>query len=87
MEKKSYQVNFQIYLLDLVNLLNLYEALEPELKMFFIEEFISDSDKLIEYDVLDNAIADYNSKHGFAHSTPEVSIGAQQYGMGIALKF
>lgn len=36
---------------------------------------------------INNAIADYNSKHGFAHSTPEVSIGAQQYGMGIALKF
>ena len=35
------------------NLLKLYEDFEPELKMFFIEEFISDSDKLIEYDMLD----------------------------------
>ena len=35
------------------NLLKLYEDFEPELKMFFIEEFISDSNKLIEYDMLD----------------------------------
>ena len=42
---------------------------------------------IVGVNTINNAIADYNSKHGFAHSTPEVSIGAQQYGMGIALKF
>lgn len=36
---------------------------------------------------INKAIADYNSKHGFAHFTPELSIGAQQHGVGIALNF
>lgn len=44
---------FDNHLNEETNLLNFYEALEPELKMFFIEEFISDSDKLIEYDIID----------------------------------
>ena len=34
-------------------LLEVFEAFEPELKKFFIEEFISDSDKQIEYDMID----------------------------------
>ena len=36
---------------------------------------------------INNAIADYNTRHGYAQNTPELTIGAQQYGMGIALKF
>jgi len=35
------------------NLLQVYEDFEPELKRFFIEEFISDSDKQIEYDMIE----------------------------------
>lgn len=35
------------------NLLQVYEDFEPELKRFFIEEFISDSDKQIEYDIIE----------------------------------
>lgn len=42
---------------------------------------------IIGVNKINNAIADYNSKHGYAHNTPELSIGAQQYGMGIALRF
>ena len=36
------------------NLLQVYEDFEPELKRFFIEEFISDSDKQIEYDMIES---------------------------------
>jgi len=36
---------------------------------------------------INSAIADYNSKHGFAQRAPELSIGAQQYGFGLALNF
>ncbi len=36
---------------------------------------------------INKAIADYNTKHGFAHNTPEISIGAQNYGIGLALRF
>ncbi len=35
------------------NLLEVFDSFEPELKKFFIEEFISDSDKQIEYDMID----------------------------------
>lgn len=35
------------------NLLEVFDTFEPELKKFFIEEFISDSDKQIEYDMID----------------------------------
>ncbi len=36
---------------------------------------------------INKAIADYNSKHGFARNTPEFSVGVQNYGVGLALKF
>lgn len=35
------------------NLLQVYGEFDPELKKFFIEEFISDSDKQIEYDMIE----------------------------------
>lgn len=35
------------------NLLQIYEDFEDELKQFFIEEFIFDSDKQIEYDIIE----------------------------------
>ena len=35
------------------NLLHIYEDFEDELKHFFIEEFIFDSDKQIEYDIIE----------------------------------
>jgi hypothetical protein len=35
------------------NLLHIYEDFEDELKQFFIEEFIFDSDKQIEYDIIE----------------------------------
>ena len=36
---------------------------------------------------INKAIADYNTRHGFAAKAPEISLGAQQYGIGLALKF
>ena len=36
---------------------------------------------------IENAIADYNAKHGYAHYKPEFSFGAQQHGLGLALNF
>ena len=36
---------------------------------------------------INKAIADYNTRHGFAAKAPEISLGAQQYGVGLALKF
>lgn len=36
---------------------------------------------------INSAIADYNSKHGFANLYPELSIGVQQHGIGLALNF
>ena len=33
------------------------------------------------------AIDDYNSMHGFTQQSPELSFGAQQYGIGLALRF
>ena len=36
---------------------------------------------------INKAIADYNSKHGFAHNSPEFSVGLQNYGVGLALEF
>lgn len=45
--------SFNHFLSEEDNLLEVFESLEPELKKFFIEEFISDSDKQIEYDMID----------------------------------
>jgi hypothetical protein len=33
------------------------------------------------------AINDYNTKHGFAQTSPEVSFGVQNYGIGLAINF
>ena len=45
--------SFNHFLSEEDNLLEVFESFEPELKKFFIEEFISDSDKQIEYDMID----------------------------------
>ena len=45
--------NFEASLDEETNLLRIYEDLEPELRQFFIEEFIFDSDKQIEYDIIE----------------------------------
>lgn len=44
---------FNHHLSEEENLLQVYEDFELELKSFFIEEFISDSDKQIEYDMIE----------------------------------
>ena len=45
--------NFDTSLDEETNLLRIYEDLEPDLRQFFIEEFIFDSDKQIEYDIIE----------------------------------
>lgn len=45
--------NFEASLDEETNLLRIYEDLGPELRQFFIEEFIFDSDKQIEYDIIE----------------------------------
>lgn len=36
---------------------------------------------------INKAINDYNTTHGYAQASPEVSFGVQNYGIGLALKF
>ena len=50
--------NFDLSVGEEENLLQMYESFDAEKKRLFYEEFIADSDKLIEYDLMEKMEGD-----------------------------